>query len=64
MVENILKRGESAGEVGVDPIFKKGWVRYRRGCLKKGGWDPLTSYVVTIQFFSKTTKDFLGFSAW
>ena len=38
--ENVLKRGESAGEVGVDPIFKKGWVRYRRGCLKKGGGPP------------------------
>ena len=44
--ENILKRGESAGEVGVDPIFKKGWVRYRRGgaVRREGGPDPLTSY--------------------
>ena len=48
LVENILKRGESAGEVGVDPIFKKGWVRYRRGgCLKKGGWDPLRAMTLS-----------------
>ena len=40
MVENLLKRGESAGEVGVDPIFKKGWVRYRRGALRKGVGTP------------------------
>ena len=54
LVENILKRGESAGEVGVDPIFKKGWVRYRRGgALRRGGWDPLTSYDSKMVLFVK-----------
>ena len=46
-VLNALKRGGIEKRGGETKNYKKGQqARSRSGCLKKGGWNPLTNYEI------------------
>ena len=43
-VGNTLKGGGTEKRGGETEILKRGQAGSRGGCLKKGGWNPLTNY--------------------
>ena len=46
-VWNNLKGGATEKRGGETRIFKRGEAGSRGGCLKKGGWNPLTNYDIS-----------------